>query len=453
MNDNDVLRLIQAYGQINRLAISSPEEATPFGCCNFFDDCTDGIFSLYYRGQLGLLDWMGFNPTDVCYRRVDFINYVRPAQENRADTVGYISNPCADPNGIEFGGCHLDVEDFGLYGREGPTRKLLKPSRWCKNSPRKFLDGSPITSEFDWDSMFTMDQILNDVRVAVVTGNTATPGQFDGLQRWVRTGYDCTALNSYVVNWNNNPMSGGAGITLNGGAAPAGFNLVDWLQDIHRNVKERTSWSPLLSNQARRVGDTIIVLPGFMARCLLDFFTCWSTCPSLIDTATDATRLVKEVPERNDFRIQLNGGMFGHGRIFLDGDEIPLLIYDWGMINGPTRGDLYYLTGAIGSQRVWEGEHLSAEVAMRELMGANGVTGADLGYFSRDNGRVLGLVEVDNLCRILKLWMAPRLWCMAPWAQARFQNISCHTPTGPLSPNPADTSFYPETSFTPATCP
>lgn len=451
MDTNEVLRMAQAMDEVRRLTVASPQQATPFGCCNFFDDCSDGIFSLYYKGSLDLLDWMGFNVSEDCLRKVDFINYVRPEQSAGSDTAGYISNPCADPNGVEFGSCSLSVEDFGLYGRVGPTRKFLKPTRYCQNSPRKFLDGSPIMNEDDWDMMFAMDQILNDVRVALVTGNNTVAGQFDGLQRWVKTGYDnCRALDSYVINWNNNSMNGGAGITYNGNATTPGYNIVDWLLDIHRNIKQRITWSPLLKNQTRRVGDTIIVLPGFMARCLLDFYTCWSVCPEAIDTTTDASRIVKEVGDRRDYRIELNGGLFNHGRIFLDGDEIPLLQYDWGMINGPTRGDLYYLTGSIGSQRIWEGEHLSADIAMREYdLGAS--TGAN-GYFSRDNGRVLGLRETDNLCRILKLWMSPRLWCMAPWAQARFQNVACHTPTGPLSPNPADTSFYPEESFGQANC-
>ena len=327
MNTNEVLRLARAQEQVERLTIASPEQATPFGCCNFFDTCSDGIFSLYFRGTLDLLDWMGFEPTDTCLRKVDFISYVRP--DGNGASAGHISDPCADPNGITFGSCSLSVEDFGLYGRVGPTRKLLKPVKYCSQSPRRFLDGSPINSEFDWDMVFTMDVLLNDIRTALVTGNSTTAGQFDGLQRWVRTGYDnCRSLDSYVVNWNNNPLGGGGGVTLNGALAPAGFDFVDWLLDIHRNIKERTSWSPLLANQTRRVGDTILVLPGFLARCLLDFYTCWSVCPEALDTTTDATRIVKEVGDRRDFRIQLNGGLFGDGRIFLDGDEIPFPPFD-----------------------------------------------------------------------------------------------------------------------------
>lgn len=421
--------------------------ASPFGCCNFFDSCTDKIFSLYYNGQLDLLDWMGFDVTTDCYKSVEFINYVRPEQSQGSDTAGYISDPCATPNGIEFGSCKLTVEDFGRYGRTSPTRSIMKPENYCKTRPRYMLDGSMITSEALWDMMFTMDVMLNDIREDLVTGNATTTGQFDGLQRWVKTGYDCQALNSYVVNWNNNNMDGGAGITLNGSAAPSQFNIVDWLLDIHRQVKQRISWSPLLSNQNWQVGNTVIVAPGFIVRELLDYYTGWSVVPGRQYEEMNLDRL-----EARDFRISLNGGLFGHGQISLDGDTIPILQYDWGMINGPTRGDLYYLTGAVGSQRIWEGQHLSANTAIQTLSGI-GAGGGVGDYFASDNGRVLGKIDTDEQCYHTKLWMHPRLFCYAPWAQARFQNVAAHTPLGPLSPNPADTSFYIDSSFEAAECP
>jgi len=429
-----------------RLTISTA--ATPFGCCNFFDSCADEIFSLYYKGALDLLDWMGFQVSEDCLRKVHFINYLRPEQSEGSDTAGYISDPCTEPNGVEFGSCSLSVEDFGLYGRSGPVRKILRPERYCKTFPRYMLDGSRIESETMWDMTFTMDQVLNDIRVALIDGNATTAGQFDGLKRWVKTGYDCSMLDSWVVDWNGNPMSGGAGITINGNAIAATWDFVDVLLDLFRNIIQRIGWSPMLRNQSMQVGDMILVLPSFLARCLLDFYTCWSVCPG-----AQYEEVVKDSKEMREFRISLNGGLFGDGMIALDGHTIPLLAYDWGLINGPTRGDVFFLTGSMGAQRIWEGEHLDANTALRELSGVSDAAGAVGDYFVRDAGRVLGKVDTDELCRILKLWMAPRLWCLAPWAQIRFQDVKCSTPTGPLSPNPADTSFYPETSFTAAECP
>jgi hypothetical protein len=433
-------------GIVTRQSSTVDDTITPFGCCNFFDDCADGIFSLYYRGRLGLLDWLGFNPTDVCMRKVDFINYVRPEQDEGADTVGYIADPCDFPNGIEFGSCSLSVDHFGRYGRHGPTRDIWQPKYYCKTRPRYFFDGSPVTDEPTWDRFFIMDAMLNDVRVDVIQGNHATAGQFDGLNRWIRTGYDCAALDSWIVDWNGNAMdgTGGGAITINGNPVAGTYDIVDFLLDLFRNIKQRISWSPLLSNQTSKVGDVIIAAPSFLLRCLLDFYACWSVCPG-----AQYEEVVKNAKEIRDFRVTLNGGMFGDGQISLDGFTVPLMAYDWGTINGPTTGDLYLLTGSIGAQRIWEGEHLDAAVAVQAMNDYK----AQENYVSYDNGRVLGWSVMANLCAIQNLWMMLRLFCFAPWAQVRFMDVTCHTPTGPLSPNPADTSFYPETSFSAAVCP
>lgn len=420
--------------------------ASPIGCCNFFDECNEGIFSLYYRGRLGLLDWLGFNPTNICYRSVEFIPYVRPEQSTGQDTPGYLADPCATPNGIEFGSCKLTVENFGRYGRKGPVRDIWHPEKRCINSPRFFLDGAPVTDEATWDKIFTMDQLLNDLRLAVTTDSTLSgAGHFDGLQRWVRNGYDCSALDSLVVNWNANDFdgNGGGAITINGNPMIGAFGIIDLLLDANRRYNQRIGWSPFLSGQAANGMDKIIVAPLFLLQCLLDSFTCWSVCP--------AGALLENLGERREFRLTLNGGRFGAGKIYLDGEQIDLLPYEWGNILGPTRGDMYFLTGAVGSQRIWEGEHLDANIAVSEVQKMTG--GNNLSYYPMDGGRVLAASYFENLCGEQFLWMMPRLFCKAPYLQMRIQNVVCRTPLGPLSADPGDTSFFPQTSFSQAQCP
>lgn len=455
VSNAEVRALNNGRTQVQRsgeLAVSNA--ASPFGCCNFFDSCADEIMSLYYRPQsLRLLDYMGFNVSQDCLRALEFISYVRPEQTGGACTDGDISDPCADPHGIEWGGCTLTLEDFGRYGREAPVRDLFKPTRYCKLRPRYMLDGSPVTSETLWDMTFAMDVALQDIRRDLILGTNGVGGQFDGLQQWVNTGLgdgspNCAMLDSYVVNWNGNGMAGGAGITVNGVAAAAVFDMVQYLLDLYRNIRQRIMWSPLLSNQPRTVGDTIIVAPSFMIRCLLDFYTCWSVCPGQQYEEFNSDDILK----MREFRTQLNGGIFGDGRIFLDGHEIPLLAYDWGLINGPTTGDMYMLTGFVGNQRIWEGEHLDANVVLQEIASGGGDAMSG-GYSVHDGGRWLAKQDFDNTCSQIKLWMRPRIWCSAPWAQVRFQDVVCNTPTGPLSPDPCDTSFYPMTSFSAAECP
>ena len=59
---------------------------TPYGCCNLFDTCADGVFSLYFRGKLGLLDLLNFQVVEECYRSVEFISFVRPEYVQSAAT-------------------------------------------------------------------------------------------------------------------------------------------------------------------------------------------------------------------------------------------------------------------------------------------------------------------------------------------------------------------------------
>ena len=413
---------------------------TPFGCCNFFDACTDDIMRLSYGNGLPLLDWMGFNVSDECYRTVEFVSFNRPEYSQGSPTGGYISDPCAEPNGIETGFCKLTVEDFGRYGRMGPVRSIMKPLKYCATSPRRRLDGSAITSEQEWDMTFAMDQVLVDVKKHVVSGNATTAGQFDGLERWVKTGYDCSMLDSIVIDWNGNPMSGGAGITWNGNAVAATFNFVDVLLAGYRRIKQRISWAPMLAPQRTNVGDMIIVLPYSMIDCLLDHYTCWSVCDG-----SQYNEVALQSYEARAFRNGLLGGMFGDGQITLDGQLIPILGYDWDLIKGPTTGDIYFLTGAIGAIRIWEGEHLSASAAAGQY--------STHGYFSTDGGRILGKVDTENECTTLKLWIHPRLFCRAPFTQIRFQDVKCTNPGGFISPDPTETSFYPETSFSVDVCP
>lgn len=431
--DSPDLGLIQRQFALSNMA-------TPMGVCNFFDRCTDEIMSLHYAGRLYLLDWMGFNVTDEHYKSVEFITYVRPEFNNGTPTTGYIADVCADPNGVSFGTCKLTVEDFGVYGRQGPVRKIVYPKLYCKTDPRRRLDGTPITDEREWDMRFTMDVLLQDVMRHLVTGNAATPGQFDGLEQWVNTGYDCSMLDSTVINWNGNSMEGGAGMTWNGNALGSSYNIIDVLLAIYRRIKQRIQWSPLLSTQQSRVGDMILLMPSFMVNCFLDYFTCWKVC-----AGSQYNEVMLQSFEARTFRNSLLGGLFGYGTITLDNTPIPILAYDHEMIKGPTTGDIYLLVASVGSERIWSGEFLSASSAASNLGGQ--------GYFSTDGGRVLGKVETDNLCEKMKLWLHLRLFCKAPWMQARLQSVKCVTPDGPLSGDPLASSFYPLTSFNDAVCP
>src|SRR6478609_10592345 len=185
--------------------------ASPFGCCNFFDRCGDGdTMSLHFAGGLPLLDWMGFAVSDVCEKTFEFITYVRPDRANGGGaSAGHLADPCADPNGVDWGYAKLSLRDFGRYGRKGPTRDLMKPSKFCVSDPIRRLDGTIVTDEREWDSFFATSVIVQDISRDMIVGNAATKGKFNGLERWVKTGYSNPALDSIVIDWNGNGMAGG----------------------------------------------------------------------------------------------------------------------------------------------------------------------------------------------------------------------------------------------------
>lgn len=442
IRNHQIVQMGNQGDAVQRLSMSSGAPDSPFVADStpFFARCEDEIMSLHFGGRLGLLDLLNWQTTDVYLRTWKFITYVRPAYSSNAGagtpTVGYLSDPCADPNGAEFGTAEISVEGFGRYGRAAPVRDLFKPTRYCETDPRYRLDGTPVTSEAEWDLAFATDALLQDIFRHLVTGNKTTAGQFDGLQRWIKTGYDSPMLDSTVVDWKGNNMdaAGGGTITVNGANSTPG-NLVNMLLAIWRRFKQRMQWSPMLATQRMAGVSAVLVLPTFLIDCLLDAFTCWSVCTS---------NTTKDSYEARQFRNGLLGGRFGHGYITLDGDRIDLMAYDWETMHGTQRGDIYFLTTNVGNVRLWQGEHLDGRVVLQELQGGN------QGYFVRDGGRILGKENVDNLCRQIFVWMRPRIMTRAPWLQARIMNVECGPVLPVISPDPLESSFYPVTSFVPS---
>ena len=314
-----------------RMTVSTT--ATPVGaCCNYFDRCGDGdLMSLHFEGTLPLLDWMGFNISRECTKTFEFLTYLRSARSVGDATVGYLADPCEDPSGWEFGTCKLTIDDFGRYGRLGPTRDVMKTDlKYCITDPTYRLDGTPVTDEQEWDMVMTTDQIIQDINKDIVVGNATNAGQMDGLEQIVSTGYDCAPLDSIVVDWNGNPMSGGAGITWNGTAIANTYDFVDVLLAVFRRIRQRINMAPRLRNQQMNLGDMILVMPTNWAQCLLDFYTCWGICP----TTSDMTAFLGTLEGRTK-RDSLLGGLFGAGTIYLDTVPIPIMTYDYELIKGP----------------------------------------------------------------------------------------------------------------------
>ena len=429
--------------------------ATIYGCCGLFDMCSDqDLMSLSFEGQNKFLDWIGWEKTKVCLIKKNFITFVRPepTQNNGGGrTPGYLSDPCGDSYGVDWGYCDFTLEDFALLRRHGPERNATRASvKYCEMQPRYRLDGTPILSDAEYDMRLAVEAIVQDLKLMLVDGNVTTEGQFDGLERLVKTGYQgssgvlCSSMDSIVVDWDENGMDGGEGITWNGAAVGDTFNFVDVLLAVFRRIRDRIEMAPALAAQPLSIGDIIFVAPTHILRCLLDTYTCWSVCPSVFNEG-EGLLVALQSYEARKFRDSLNGGMFGAGRIFLDGFEIPLVAYNWGLADSATGiADAYFLTGRVGNVKTISGQYLDLSVVPTDYPEAM--------YSYTDGGRLLTWLERTKTCVYREIEMQPRLLMWAPWAQARFMDLSCDVIGGVLSPDPWDSGF-PEGSFCIPKCP
>lgn len=423
------------------------ESAVPtiYGCEGLFDICGDAdLMSLSFEGSNRFLDWIGWERTDVCQIIKNFITWVRPSYSGETASVGYLADPCADPNGVEWGGCDFQLLDFARLRRGGPVRDITKVTglRLCEQQPRYRLDGTQINNDREYDMRLVVEALLQDLKRMIVNGNGGIEGQFYGFNSLVKTGYldtkgrRCSSMDSVIIDMNGNDMDGGAGMTWNGQPIDAVYNFIDILLATFRAIRQRISWAPALAAQPYNVGDIVLVAPTQLLRCILNAFTCWSVCPGQQYREANLNTF-----EARSFRDTLMGGAFGDGRIYLDGVEIPLIAYDWGLINGPTTFDAFLLTGQIGNLKTIQGQY-------NDMAGA---ASARPDRYSTDGGRLLSWSEDDMTCEQQIVEWQPRLLSWAPWAQVRFQDITCRQPGPVLSPDPTMTSFFPETSFNPLT--
>jgi hypothetical protein len=406
--------------------------ASIFGCEALFDICTDAaLMSLSFEGTAPFLDWIGWERTDVCVIKKAFINFVRAEASGESKSAGWLADPCADPNSFEVDYCDFTLTDFARLRRESPTRDITKVGlRYCEIQPRYRLDGSPITNQREYDFRLAVEVLLQDLKPMIVEGNKGTPGQFSGLELLVKTGYAdsdgslCPAMDSIVVDFNHNDLDGGDGITWNGAAVANTYGYIDLLHAAYRRIRHRIRMAPALAAQRMAVGDMVLVMPEDFSPCVLDAFNCWSFCGgdyTLLDTR-----------EARANRLELNSGAFGAGHIVLDGFDIPIMPYDWGLINSGSTFDSYLLTGAVGNVKLIQGQFNDLTIAASERPDK---------FSSTDGGRLLNWAEDRHTCEIQVVEMQPRLLMWAPWAQARFMDTVCEVVGGALSADPWNTYF------------
>lgn len=439
---------------VNRLSVSTV--ASIYGCCGVFDLCGDAdLISLSLQGADPLLDYIGWEVTDVCVLERNFIDRVIPSEESRA---GWVGDACADPNSVDWATVAFRIEDFARLRRSTPVQDVTKNAlRLCESQPRYRKDGTMITDDREFRALMAAEVMLQDLKLMLINGDAATPGQFDGLEQLVKTGYTdfkgvrSSLMDSIVIDWANNPLSGGAGMTWTDGRGTrnigATASFTDVLRSIVRILKVRIKNSGL-GVMNLQLGDMILVTTSEMAESILDQFTCWSVCEG-----GQYNEANLNVLEARRFRESLMGGTFtangttiqAEGVISVNGVSIPLVSYDWGLQTG-SFSDVYLLTGSVGGRKTLQGQFNDFRSIPVRYADA-------FKYFSTDGGKVLGYFENDHTCVQQVAEMQPRLVAWAPWCLVRITDILAGTPGGSISNDVMSTSyFYGGSSFSPAVC-
>lgn len=413
-----------------------------YGCTGLFDLCGDAdLMSLSFQGQEPFLDWIGWEGTDICEIKRNYIAWERPAYSGASPTAGYLADPCGDANTFDWGTCDFVLTDFARLRRRTPPRDVTKVGlNRCVTSPRYRLDGALITNDLEWDTRIVTEVQQGDLKRMIVNGNAATPGQFSGLEVLVNDDYHssngnrCRSLDSNVIDWNANDMDGGAGITWNGVAQSATAGFIAFLYAAIRLNIQRIKWSGSLSSQNLEVGDIAFVAPSRLIQCVLDAYTCYRVCEGGQYTENNLNSY-----EARAFRDKLNGGLYGAGSIFVDGIEVPMIAYDWGLLKSDTLNDAYLLTRKVGGVRTFSGQYNDLRVAQQIL---------DAKFDVTDGGRLLSWYEDDQTCLQRNVEMQPRLLMPAPYLQTRFESVRCQTLGPNLGPDAAASdSFFVEDSF------
>lgn len=402
-----------------------------------FDLCgNNDLVALSLRSN-NALDAIGFETSNV-YRLVEnFITYIAPdGTAAGSPTSGVITSPCEPGQQIESGGVTFELEGWGRLRRSSPVRDITDLGiRYCEKTPIYDLAGSRIDNDYEWDVVRMMTVIMQDLNRQVIVGDNSVAGQADGLRQLVNYNYTdprtlqpAKIMDSYVLNWNNNPMcqdAGASGVTYNGNATANGFNIIDYIRSFLRRTAQRINMSSL-SGQAPHIG----LLPTEHLTDLIRCYVCYTVC------GNDITRM-----DSWEARTRLSAleTQFGNGSVTLNFDGFPVTFipYDYELLSSDGKGEMYILTPNIGNTPVlrFQVKDMSAIAATPPAQGAYRVT---------DNNRVLSWETRDHTCYQVHSEIQWRAKLTAPWAQMRVYNMkAAGTMFGAISGDPLSV-FHPD---------
>ncbi len=409
-----------------------------------FSFCGDNdIVSLVVEDR-AFLNWLQWIPNNEIHRVVKAVTWRGPeGVEFGGDgcTSGAMTDICARPNSVEWGKCEYQLGK-GLYGRCGqPVGALNQGLRYCNAEPIYRVNGTLIDNDAEWQIALAAGVLHDDLSRDLIVGNSANPGEMDGLEQLVREGYSdyrthlkCDQLDSIVKDWSN---------------ASADCALLDCIAEIIERIIRRSS-SVGSINVAT---DMVIMVPTFLRNCLAKQAAC-CTSPCASGAHDQAYIWIDGRQVRADYNEYLRGGANGDGWIPVNGRMVSFLVNDWiPFASCPGGGannyvsDIYILTRRIGNRTVLRGEFqdLRASAAlMQEYFGDN--------YRITDGGKFLLWSVKDNLCFKTCLVTRAGLYLSAPWAQARITDVCCSVsceqpqssePCGTAGPDNHTNEYFP----------
>jgi len=406
-----------------------------YDSCGFFNICGDAdLMSTVIEddGFMAWLNWYENNNENVFVKTLAWRGPEGTIAGGESLTNGAISDHCADPEEWEFGTCEILLEK-GLYGRQGDPISLARVGeRYCEQQPVYTLDGKPIENDLEWQVLGAGMVLKEDISRHLVTGSGAS-GQMTGLESLIVTGYtdvrtgaDCTTMDSIVYNWGNTAI----GSTVNG------FTIKQVLSAIIHRLRYKAKGLGGIG-----VGDMVIMLPTYLRNCLVETWACVTNCDGSVSDGVTVSIDAFRAQEKKD--AWLDGGAFGDGFIPVDGLPVSFLVNDWIPIASSGAGyssDIYVLTRRLGAREVLYGMYQNLE------MGASAFT-QEAGYSQYraiDGGKFLTMTAIDNLCVQTKVWTRPGVYLAAPWAQAVINNVMCSDALEPISTDAFSSYFYEE---------
>lgn len=422
-------------------ALTPISGGTIYGRYSIFDPCSTGdIFGLQVQ-TVGLMNWLGWRPNKYFRRRVEFIPWVGPEGFSGDGTItSGAGAPCSDPDSWEYSNCGYDLCHKSWYHR---VSQALDPhtivQERCETSPRYRLDGVQISDDMEWQMNGIMNVLKMDIIHDLIHGSHANAYEMQGLEGLIKTGWTdgddtpCSQVDSQLIDWDHDDLDGDA----NGLG-----NFFNYLDELVTEIEYRSSGRGTISET-----DMVLLTTRFMATCLLDSYSCYTTCG--VTDANDVTDQALRAQQRAA-RMALNAGPLYDGSSAVgfiqlkSGRRLPILVDDAIEFDKPNANfctDIYLLTRRIGSMDVMYGEYLDMRVYENRVKAQ--FPNASFSARADAAGRFVAKGKEDNWCVQLMIGTSPEIYLSAPWAQARISNVCCSRKRTPLSGDPfANNGLY-----------